>query len=123
MDCPVTQNSAHPPIAATSPDGVTWTQRTLPASADWYSVTYGNGVFVAVAQGSSIAATSPDGITWTQRTLPVSADWIVVTYPRMTFHHRACPSRLGQPLCQVAQPFRSLVARASCRAKFLAQLT
>ena len=40
------------------------TQRTLPSTQSWRSVTYGNGVFVAVAYGSNVAATtSPDGIT------------------------------------------------------------
>ena len=67
--------SSYPAVEAplpSPPGGITWTQRTLPVSANWYSVTYGNGLFVAVAYGS-IAATSPDGITWTQRTRPVSA--------------------------------------------------
>ena len=66
-------------------DGITWAQRTLPASAGWYSVTYGNGVFVAVAYGSTIAATSPDGVTWTQRTLPASTNWFSVTYGNGVF--------------------------------------
>ena len=58
-----------------------WTQRTLPASTNWSSVTYGNGVFVAVATGTSnVAATSPDGVTWTQRTLPAGTYWSSVTY-------------------------------------------
>ena len=39
--------------------GITWTQRALPVSTGWQSVTYGNGVFVAVAYNSAIAATSP----------------------------------------------------------------
>jgi hypothetical protein len=65
-------------------DGATWVQRTLPASAFWSSVTYGDGTFVAVAD-SNIAATSPDGITWTQRTLPVSASWQSVVYGNGTF--------------------------------------
>ena len=60
--------------------GITWTQRTLPVSGSWYSVTYGNGVFVAISYNSAIAATSPDGITWTQRTLPVSDKWYFVAY-------------------------------------------
>ena len=72
-------------IAATSPDGVTWTQRTLPASDNWQSVTYGNNTFVAVATDSTRAATSPNGITWTQRVLPVSAYWRSVTYGNNTF--------------------------------------
>ena len=63
--------------------GITWTQRALPVSGDWRSVTYGNGVFVAL--NSAIAATSPDGITWTQRALPVSGDWYSVTYGNGVF--------------------------------------
>jgi hypothetical protein len=71
-------------IAATSTDGITWTQRAMPVGI-WYSVTYGNGTFVAVSSGSPIAATSTDGITWTQRTLPVDATWASVTYGGSTF--------------------------------------
>jgi uncharacterized repeat protein (TIGR02543 family) len=70
--------------AAWSPAGSTWTTRTLPSSASWYSVTYGNGVFVAVAWGNA-AATSPDGITWTARTLPSPANWMSVTYGNGVF--------------------------------------
>jgi hypothetical protein len=46
-------------------------------SKNWYGLAVNptTGVFVAVAQGSSIAASSTDGITWTQRALPVSANW------------------------------------------------
>jgi hypothetical protein len=66
--------------AASSTDGITWTRRTLPVSAGWASVAYGDGVFVAIAIGGSSAANSTDGITWTQRTLPVSANWESVTY-------------------------------------------
>ena len=73
-------------LLANSPDGAgAWTQRVLPVSAYWQSVTYGDGVFVAVAYSSSIAATSPDGITWTQRTLPTSASWSSVTYGNGVF--------------------------------------
>jgi hypothetical protein len=61
------------------------TQRVLPVSTNWVSVTFGNGVFVAVAYGSSIAATSPDGITWTQRVLPVSTNWRSVTFGNGVF--------------------------------------
>ena len=62
-----------------------FTQRTMPVSTGWYSVTYGNGVFVAIAYSDTIAATSPDGITWTQRALPVSASWQSVTYGNGVF--------------------------------------
>ena len=33
----------------TSPDGITWTIRTSAADNEWLSVTYGNGLFVAVS--------------------------------------------------------------------------
>ena len=77
--------TAWPEVSPLLPNGgnvpfTTWTQRTLPASATWYSITYGNGLFVAVALGSAVAATSPDGVTWTQRTLPASANWQSITY-------------------------------------------
>jgi hypothetical protein len=59
--------------------GITWTARTA-AEANWYSVTYGNGLFVAVGgYGTSRVMTSPDGITWTARTA-AEANWYSVTY-------------------------------------------
>ena len=52
----------------------------------WYSVTYGNGVFVAVASSSTLLQPHrPDGITWTQRTLPVNTAWQSVTYGNGVF--------------------------------------
>ena len=57
-----------------------WVQTTLSASNYWYSVCYGNGKFVAVAQNTDIAAYSTDGITWTQTTMPVSKAWKSVCY-------------------------------------------
>ena len=52
----------------------------LPTRADWESVAFGNGRFVAVARYSNIAAYSDDGITWAQTTLPVSEDWGSAAY-------------------------------------------
>jgi surface protein len=49
-------------------------------SANWKSITYGNGRFVAVASYSTKAAYSDDGITWTETTLPSSVNWYSVTY-------------------------------------------
>jgi len=69
--------------AATSTDGITWTARTMPASAQWSSVAYGNGTYVAIAGGpvnSNVAAYSSDGITWTQSTLPQSTSWTSIAY-------------------------------------------
>jgi predicted RecA/RadA family phage recombinase len=74
----------------TSPDGITWTSRTSAADSVWSSVTYGNGLFVAVACGVSASVcdtssgsrimTSPDGITWTSRTSQTTNSWQSVVY-------------------------------------------
>ena len=56
-----------------------WTATTLPSSANWYSVAYGNDMFVVVTGNSSIAAYSVDGITWAASTLPATS-WWQVTY-------------------------------------------
>lgn len=62
---------------ATSSDGITWTLRATPTcgvECGWGAVTYGNGLFVAVAgSGSSRLMTSPDGVTWTLQSAPMSA--------------------------------------------------
>lgn len=65
-------------FAVSSPDGITWTSRTLPSGGDWRSVSFGNGVFVATSSGGD-AATSTDGINWTARTLP-SGTWLSSTF-------------------------------------------
>jgi hypothetical protein len=69
--------------AAYSTNGITWTQATLPTSANWISVAYGDGKFVAVAggsYGSATAAHSTDAITWTLSTLPSNSGWQSVAY-------------------------------------------
>jgi hypothetical protein len=50
--------------AAYSADGVTWTASTLPATATWTSVAYGNGRFVAIGNNSTTVAVSLDGEVW-----------------------------------------------------------
>ncbi|MDC1474504.1 hypothetical protein N8350_02710, partial [Candidatus Nanopelagicales bacterium] len=61
----------------TSPDGITWTSRTATAANYWRSVTYGEGLFVAVASsGADRVMTSPDGITWTSRTAAAANAWL-----------------------------------------------
>ena len=59
---------------------VVFSDMNLPASRDWYSVTYGDGKFVAVAYNSGNAAYSTDGINWTESTMPASRYWYSVTY-------------------------------------------
>ena len=64
-----------------------WTLRTSAADNygvlfQWSSVTYGNGLFVAMTfsgTGDGVM-TSPDGITWTLRTSAADNDWQSVTY-------------------------------------------
>jgi len=66
----------------TSPDGINWTARqTAFDSGIWGAVTYGNGLFVAVADNLERVLTSSDGITWTLRT-PLGNDdaWQAITY-------------------------------------------
>ena len=67
----------------TSSDGITWTARTSAADSFWFSVTYGNGLFVAVGARNTtgeVVMTSPDGITWTGRGSPNETSWLSVTY-------------------------------------------
>ena len=62
--------------------GINWTTRTSAVDNNWSSVTYGNGLFVAVAgtgTGNRVM-TSPDGINWTTRTSAADNDWYNITY-------------------------------------------
>jgi len=72
-------------VSQVAADGITWTSRTPAADNDWQSVTYGNGLFVAVSNNlvgniSNQVMTSPDGITWTARTSAANNYWISVAY-------------------------------------------
>jgi hypothetical protein len=76
-------------VYAYSEDGINWTQKTLPSTGNWMSITYGNGKFVAPLYAtqsgyylveSNVYAYSEDGINWTQKTLPSSQKWYAVTY-------------------------------------------
>jgi len=61
------------------------THAGLPTSSNWSSITYGNGLFVAIASGSSAAAYSLNGQTWYISTLPSSSNWSSITYGQQTF--------------------------------------
>ncbi len=69
-------NTKSVPTIFTSPNGVTWTQGTLPSQVGTLrSVTYGNGIFVTVGGDTyygfeAVAFSSPDGVTWAQAVLP-----------------------------------------------------
>ena len=53
-----------------STDGINWTTASSPSGANyWYSVTYGNGKFVAVGyNGTYSVMYSTDAINWTGAT-------------------------------------------------------
>jgi len=66
-------------VAATSPDGVTWTQRTLPApeTGSGYFSCASNGSILAAAQyqsstanGPTVAVSTDNGATWSKSNLP-----------------------------------------------------
>ena len=68
-----------------TPPGLVWTSRNSTQN-HWFAVTYGNGLFVAIAFTSNLypdnenqVMTSPDGITWTSRT-SAADNWWGVTY-------------------------------------------
>lgn len=84
----------------TSVDGVTWTARTLPISANWSSciVTdplFGTGVFLAVANNSSQSLYSANGRTWTVRSMPSTQDWssIAASYSTQGFYRTVAVSK------------------------------
>ena len=58
------------PSVAHAAGGTVWASRTSAADNNWISVTYGNGLFVAVSAtgAGNRVMTSPDGIIWTIRT-------------------------------------------------------
>jgi hypothetical protein len=63
----------------TSTNLTTWTISTIP-NYNWTSVSFGNGLFVAVADGTNVAAVSTNGINWSLITLPTNSFWQDVSY-------------------------------------------
>ena len=59
-----------------------WTSVPESISGQWQSVTYGNGLFVAVQRDAigNPVMTSPNGITWTSRVSASDNNWQGVTY-------------------------------------------
>jgi len=69
--------------AASTPDGVTWTGRTIPSlgAGTYIDVEFGNGTFVAIPTGNVTTAFSTNGVTWTAGgNLPTSTTWVSVAY-------------------------------------------
>lgn len=61
-----------------------WTAELAGADSEWNAVTYGNGVYVAVADvaatGLQHVMTSTDAISWTARNASVASTWNAVAY-------------------------------------------
>ena len=68
---------------STSPDGITWTTRTSPASTNgWAYVCWSPelSLFAAVGGNGNQVMTSPDGITWTLRTGAMSSNGLNILW-------------------------------------------
>ena len=61
-----------------SANGEGWTSSTISVQRDWRDIKFGNGVYIAVAYGTTFAR-STDGVTWTTVTVP-NANWSSVDY-------------------------------------------
>ncbi len=78
--------------------GLTWMLFDMPVFGNWNSITYGNGIFLAVdhiSNSSNIAATSSDGALWAKRTLPYSGCWMSVAYGNGMFVATAMNSNIS----------------------------
>jgi len=76
---------AYGTVFARSTNGTTWSTVTVP-NANWSSVDYLNGKWVAISNGSANALYSEDnGLTWQTSSLPVSAQWIKVKHGANNF--------------------------------------
>ncbi|HSY50394.1 MAG TPA: hypothetical protein VLC46_16400 [Thermoanaerobaculia bacterium] len=66
----------------TSSNGIGWAPHASAAALAWTSVTYGGGLFVAVAQSGTgnRVMTSPDGVAWTPQASSADNSWAGVTY-------------------------------------------
>ncbi|HME42311.1 MAG TPA: hypothetical protein VKF36_04425, partial [Syntrophorhabdales bacterium] len=77
---------------ATSPDGVTWTERVSGVTADLSAGAYGNGTFVIFGDGG-LVLTSPDGVNWTPKYLDPTIIGNAVIYANGLF---ACACNDGR---------------------------
>ena len=81
---------------AYSSDGITWHEGTLSNTTRyWYSICYGNNMFVAIAAGDNTFAYSIDGINWTEGTISdTKRDWHTVCYGNGKYVIIACDSNI-----------------------------
>jgi hypothetical protein len=65
-------------VYCTSLSGNSWSTATMASSLSWTGITYGNGYFLAVANGSSTTNYSTNGTTWTAGSISSSTSWSAV---------------------------------------------
>jgi len=80
-------------IAYSLNNGVTWiasstsvgtTTSILSSSYTWSKISYGQGLFFAIAQGTTVCATSGHGVNWTLQAMPSSSNWQDITLGNVT---------------------------------------
>jgi hypothetical protein len=97
-------------VVATSTDGITWTERSLPKSDHWDSVAFGGGTFVVlsgtrfskVGQFGDSVLVSSDGINWSQQKMPKIDGWDSVVYGNGKFVAQASVGVIGDNYNNVA---------------------
>jgi hypothetical protein len=63
-------------FVSTSPDGVTWTEKMTFTTTTAISLAYGNGVWLATTNGTTMGARSTDnGVTWTTVSMPCACSY------------------------------------------------
>lgn len=77
----VRTTAADPTVAAS------WVNTTMPSSNVWTDFKFGNGVWVAMASGTTSYATSTNGTTWTARTLPSLSGDVNTAASRLVFYN------------------------------------
>jgi len=78
--CIVSDDNDETTMGATSPDGTTWTLRTLPSGYAWKRLCWSSELSLFVVTSSGAFATSPDGITWTERAISSTSGWGMVIW-------------------------------------------
>ncbi len=102
-------------IAAKSPNGISWTNTTLPALDGWQDIAYGNGRYIALGAASGFAV-SLDGVTWTAGAV-FSANYqrlafgngVFVAIDRTNANVRVTVDGLTTVVVPVATPFRTVL--------------
>ena len=61
-------------------DGVTWYQGESLRQTNWSSITYGQGMFMASAEGESYVAMSKDGYQWKYGNIGETESWKAIVF-------------------------------------------